>query len=455
MVSPKAKITIHQQSGHDAWTKSYDPNFRVSGLNVYEWMLSYKRGASPQPPPPAPAAPIASAGGNQTITLPANSVTVDGAKSTYPSGSTLLWVKKDGPAGGTIASPSSLKTAITGLNTAGDYQFQLRITDTNGNVSTSSMHVIVNPAPGSSNPTTLHSDPGSDQIITLPVSKVYLDGTGSTGPAGSTHIWKQSGGPATANVLYPYSIKTDITGLTVAGTYKVDLVITDTEGNVSTSTVTITVKAAAGSTPLHAEAGDNRTITLPVSKVYLDGTRSTGPEGTTHIWKQASGPVTAKVLYPYSIKTDVTGLTVAGTYKFELVLTDAKGNTVISYVTITVKSAVSGRSMASSDVNITQDQSLQLADTDLSSASTALEVKVNPNPVQSDMTIWINGKPKGKTSVTIYNLSGQVLLQQEFVKAVSGTVSKTFNVSKLAPGTYIGQIIVDNKYKKAIKILKQ
>ena len=55
----------------------------------------------------------------------------------------------------------------------------------------------------------------------------------------------------------------------------------------------------------------------------------------------------------------------------------------------------------------------------------------------------------------IYDLTGQVLLQQEFVKNTQGMVSKTFNVSKLAAGTYVAQIIIDNKHKKAVKILKQ
>ncbi|HRN55577.1 MAG TPA: dienelactone hydrolase family protein, partial [Agriterribacter sp.] len=151
MSAPKAKITIFQQNGHDAWTKAYDPNFRENGLNVYEWMLSYKRGTPVQSaPPPASVTLEANAGSNQTITLPASSVTVDGSvKSTYPSGSTFLWVKGEGPSGGTIVSPTSLKTSITGLSTEGDYRFQLRITDKNGNLSTSSMHVIVNAAPAS------------------------------------------------------------------------------------------------------------------------------------------------------------------------------------------------------------------------------------------------------------------------------------------------------------------
>ncbi|HRO48415.1 hypothetical protein, partial [Agriterribacter sp.] len=178
--SPKAKITVFQQNGHDAWTKAYDPNFRESGLNVYEWMLSYKRGTSPQPAPPPPPPSIvlaANSGDNQVITLPTNSVTVDGSvKSTYPAGSTFLWTQKEGPATTTIAAHTSLKTSITGLNKAGDYRFQLKITDKNGNVSTSSVYITVNPAPGSTG-TALKSNAGDYQVITLPTNSVTVDGS--------------------------------------------------------------------------------------------------------------------------------------------------------------------------------------------------------------------------------------------------------------------------------------
>lgn len=41
--NPLAKKTIFQANGHDAWTQTYNPNFRENGLNVYEWMLQYRR----------------------------------------------------------------------------------------------------------------------------------------------------------------------------------------------------------------------------------------------------------------------------------------------------------------------------------------------------------------------------------------------------------------------------
>lgn len=41
--NPLAKKTIFVASGHDAWSRTYNPTFRENGLNVYEWMLQFKR----------------------------------------------------------------------------------------------------------------------------------------------------------------------------------------------------------------------------------------------------------------------------------------------------------------------------------------------------------------------------------------------------------------------------
>lgn len=40
---PKAILTIFPVSGHDAWSKAYDPAFTLNGMNVYQWMLQYHR----------------------------------------------------------------------------------------------------------------------------------------------------------------------------------------------------------------------------------------------------------------------------------------------------------------------------------------------------------------------------------------------------------------------------
>ncbi len=44
--NPLAIKTIFQSNSHDAWTQTYDVNFKPNGKNVYEWMLQYKSGAA-------------------------------------------------------------------------------------------------------------------------------------------------------------------------------------------------------------------------------------------------------------------------------------------------------------------------------------------------------------------------------------------------------------------------
>ena len=39
----KAKLTGLPNVGHSAWNQAYDPNWKTDSLNLYEWMLQYKR----------------------------------------------------------------------------------------------------------------------------------------------------------------------------------------------------------------------------------------------------------------------------------------------------------------------------------------------------------------------------------------------------------------------------
>lgn len=41
--NPLAKKSIFSSSSHDAWSKTYDLNFKEDGLNAYEWMLTFQR----------------------------------------------------------------------------------------------------------------------------------------------------------------------------------------------------------------------------------------------------------------------------------------------------------------------------------------------------------------------------------------------------------------------------
>lgn len=93
--------------------------------------------------PPIPnLPPVVNAGGSQTIQLPANSIKLNGVASD-PDGTivSFQWSKTAGPSG-TIASPNSAVTNVTGL-VEGNYVFQLTVTDEKGAKTSSTTSVIV------------------------------------------------------------------------------------------------------------------------------------------------------------------------------------------------------------------------------------------------------------------------------------------------------------------------
>src|SRR5690606_5104379 len=69
--------------------------------------------------------PVVSAGDDQTITLPANSVTLTGSATNDGTINSYAWTKFSGPASGTISAPSTGSTTVTGL-VQGTYVFRLK-----------------------------------------------------------------------------------------------------------------------------------------------------------------------------------------------------------------------------------------------------------------------------------------------------------------------------------------
>jgi|GEM_PF-2141578 len=77
--------------------------------------------------------PVANAGADQTITLPATTATLDGSGSTDPDNNitSYLWTKISGPSLPNIAASNTALTSVNNL-AEGTYEFELKVTDAGG-----------------------------------------------------------------------------------------------------------------------------------------------------------------------------------------------------------------------------------------------------------------------------------------------------------------------------------
>ena len=280
--------------------------------------------------------PVADAGASQTIILPNNSISLDGTKSADPDGSIggYAWIMLSGPSTATIKNANTSTPAVSGL-VAGNYVFQLTVTDNNGATGTALVKIIADALPNTNQPPVASA--GGDQTIVLPVNSVTLDGEGSTDADGTIagYKWTKVSGPAQGNLSGAGNATAQASSL-VVGIYNYQLVVTDDSGDTDTDMITVTVNPAANQLPL-ADAGSGQSITLPVSTVSLDGSNSSDPDGTidSYAWNQVSGPSGASINHSNAVTPSVSGL-IAGKYMFQLTVTDNNGATAAAQVKIIV-----------------------------------------------------------------------------------------------------------------------
>jgi ribosomal protein L14 len=273
--------------------------------------------------------PSANAGSDRSITLPTSYTTLTGSGSDI--GGTITgyqWTKISGPSGASIVNPASATTQVNML-LAGEYQFQLTVTDNSGATATDQVQVTVNPAPN----VIPVVNAGADVVITLPSSVVSLAGNASDADGTiASYQWIKISGPA-ATIANSGSATTAVNDL-AEGVYQFQLKVTDNSGATATDEVQVTVYPVPNVSPL-VNAGSDIVITLPTSAISLAG-NATDADGTiaSYQWTKISGPG-ATIASSGSATTDVTGL-VDGVYQFELKVTDDEGAFATDIIQVTV-----------------------------------------------------------------------------------------------------------------------
>jgi hypothetical protein len=220
--------------GNTLQTVNLSSSFFVNGNNTIAVEVHQFNGNDPdlsfdlQLVANANLAPVANAGPDQTITLPSNSVTLNGSASGDPDGTiaSWAWTQLSGPNTANISFPGNVSTSVNGL-VQGSYSFQLTVTDNSGATATDVVAITVTAAVNLA-PV---ANAGPDQTITLPSNTVTLNGSASGDPDGTiaSWAWTQLSGPNTANISFPGNVSTTVNGL-VQGNYTFQLSVTDNNG---------------------------------------------------------------------------------------------------------------------------------------------------------------------------------------------------------------------------------
>lgn len=492
--APLAKKTIFDDDSHDAWSKTYNPEFRENGLNVYEWMLHYKRGRINQ-------APSANAGSNISITLPVNNAALAGS-GTDADGNIVKysWQKVSGPSQFNMSNTSVANPSVSNLS-EGEYTLRLTVTD-NDNASASDDMIIKVNAASSATPASVPGIIQAENYITM--SGIQTENTSDVG-GGKNVGWIDNGdwmdytinaainGTYTVNfrVATPYS--TQRFQLRKSnGTVLATINVPKTGGNQTWTTVSTSVYLDAGVQTLRIHSlqsgwninwteftNSNSVPLIPglveaVDFKAMTGVaieRSTGQDGgwnvgwidngdwmdyTFNVVKAASYKVNFRVATPYlnqkfqlrnaagatlaNINVPQTGgyqnwTTISAVVSLPIGLQTIRVHSLqsgwnIKRIEFVDESYINGSSNLMSGAYQDNPANVESMISEYSSSG------IFPNPVKDQVSLQINNKLSGTINVRLLNKSGIIYKTFKFTKNQSLS-RHTLQLNDLPTGTYI------------------
>jgi hypothetical protein len=245
------------------------------------------------PPPPVNQPPVVSAGPDQTLTLPAASMTLAGDVTDDflpppPNLFTTVWSVVSGPGPVTFGNANNMNSTIA-FSVAGSYT--LRLTANDSQLS-SSDDVVITVLPVPNQPPVVSAGPSL--VVNEGGSGLLLGSASDDGlpnpPAALTVTWSVLSGPGVATFATPNAVQSTV-AFSVTGTYQLRLTVSD--GALSTS-ADVTVWANKRPT---VDAGPDQSwfvLTYPTTVVlrgdFTDDWLPPNPGTVTTTWTVVSGP---------------------------------------------------------------------------------------------------------------------------------------------------------------------
>ena len=352
--------------------------------------------------------PVANAGANQTV-LVGETIILDGSGSTDVDGNLLTysWSLTSKPNGSTatLQNPTSVNPSFV-ADKSGDYVIQLIVKDGTAYSAPSTVTI-----------STLNSPPvanaGPDQVVFVN-DLVPLNGSGSTDVDGDPlgFAWSINSKPANsqATLSNPLIVNPNFT-VDVAGSYIIQLLVTD--GSVPSTADTVTISTQ--NRPPVANAGPGQSVALSAT-VQLNGSASSDPDGNplTYRWSILSKPNgSSAVLSNANIVNPTFTADRPGDYVAQLIVNDGSTNSAPDTVAISTENSTP-MAKAGADQSVPSNSIVQL------------DGSVSSDPDGSPLFYaWSLTTVPGGSSATLSN---------------PAIVNPTFTADKR--GTYIGQLMV-------------
>lgn len=357
--------------------------------------------------------PIANAGSDFKVIMPANSGSLDGSASTESGGNTLTfaWTQNYGPSVANISNPSAVNPAITGL-VEGMYSFRLKVTNPGSRTDTDDVMVMVTP---------FQNAPPVAALIAPTNNSVFTEGN----PVTITAIASDFDGTIQKVDFYQNNIF--ISSVTAApytiqwtsspGSYNITAKATDNQGAEGTSQIVhVTISPIMLCTGTSTEASQGTFTdgynwsyeTVGTNVIVQFELIDNKPGVVAYLWQQnpfMEFPMThvSGRLFTYTLVGQTMGETITYACKFAF----AGGMAVTKYISYVV---------GSNCTSVAIDQQM------------TPPLLIYPNPVTEEFTIY-NISPE--TELNILDLWGNSVLRNPMVSS-----GDRIDVSHLKRGIY-------------------
>lgn len=282
--------------------------------------------------------------------------------------------------------------------------------------------------------------------VALAHAGTLFNGIDSVGYHWVAFQWTKVSGPA-CTITTPTAQTTTVTGMT-NGTYAFRILATDNNTGTIVDTVQVIVDTTASQPPT-VTAGPDKSVTLPVDSVVLNG-NATGHGATIHAiaWNTISGPNAPTFVLTNSGQTATAHGLIQGTYVFAITATDnhTPGLSASDSVTVTVNPG--GASILSGKINAT---GLKIDNPGPTVEQFLLYPTVSHD--NESVTLAINSDSMGPVHVSVFDMNGKIL---QTVQADKRSVhfNQIVYLGRLPAGIYVVQAMVGSGKQFTAKVIR-